>query len=558
MMTTKLFNLTDNLKKLINTGGDLLVSNDLSPNAESTNNALLLINKTVNATISNNNNKRDENKSSFSPSSLSTSSSDSSATSSSSSSFDTHHKLQEKTATAAGAVLDETFTIDEELTSISTPSKQRLMPVDDMSSSTSVRVAVRIRPQLIRERIEMSKVCTHVTPDEPQVTLGFKDDKSFTYDYVFDLNSKQEHIFDTCVKGLVDGCVRGYNATVLAYGQTGSGKTYTMGTAFDLTLLPEEDGIIPRAIRHLFAQIEQSKLDTISEFGDSSMPDFNVTAQFIEIYNEDIIDLFDNNIPLSFASPPVDLLTTTTTTTTTTMAMAVTKGKIEIHEDQYGGIYLHGCSSRSVRSSDETLEYLKNGARMRTTGSTNMNSQSSRSHAIFSLHIKQNRLVAREAANKDFETLTAKFHFVDLAGSERLKRTGATGCRAKEGICINRGLLALGNVISALGDKEKRGSHVPYRDSKLTRLLQDSLGGNSRTLMIACVSPSDRDFMETLNTLRYANRARNIKNKVVLNQDKTSKQIAQLKAEIERLTLELLEYKSKYNSKSKYYCFCCC
>uniref|UniRef100_A0A9J7YTY1 Kinesin family member 21B n=1 Tax=Cyprinus carpio carpio TaxID=630221 RepID=A0A9J7YTY1_CYPCA len=144
----------------------------------------------------------------------------------------------------------------------------------------------------------------------------------------------------------------------------------------------------------------------------------------------------------------------------------------------------------------------------------------------------------------EYETLTAKFHFVDLAGSERLKRTGATGERAREGISINCGLLALGNVISALGDQSKKAGHVPYRDSKLTRLLQDSLGGNSRTVMIACVSPSDRDFMETLNTLKYANRARNIKNKVIVNQDKTSQQISALRAEIARLQMEIMEYKA--------------
>jgi hypothetical protein len=139
--------------------------------------------------------------------------------------------------------------------------------------------------------------------------------------------------------------------------------------------------------------------------------------------------------------------------------------------------------------------------------------------------------------------LSAKFHFVDLAGSERLKRTLATGDRAKEGISINCGLLALGNVISALGDRSKKSSHVPYRDSKLTRLLQDSLGGNSRTVMIACVSPSDRDFVETLNTLKYANRARNIKNRVQVNQDKSSRTIASLRREIELLQLELLDFK---------------
>ncbi|NWZ21075.1 KI21A protein, partial [Asarcornis scutulata] len=155
-----------------------------------------------------------------------------------------------------------------------------------------------------------------------------------------------------------------------------------------------------------------------------------------------------------------------------------------------------------------------------------------------------NRIISESSQMNEFETLTAKFHFVDLAGSERLKRTGATGERAKEGISINCGLLALGNVISALGDKSKKATHVPYRDSKLTRLLQDSLGGNSQTLMIACVSPSDRDFMETLNTLKYANRARNIKNKVMVNQDRASQQINALRSEITRLQMELMEYKT--------------
>ena len=163
-----------------------------------------------------------------------------------------------------------------------------------------------------------------------------------------------------------------------------------------------------------------------------------------------------------------------------------------------------------------------------------------------------NKTITNET--EEFEILSAKFHFVDLAGSERLKRTGATGHRAKEGIYINRGLLALGNVISALGDRDRKSanSHVPYRDSKLTRLLQDSLGGNSKTIMIACISPSDRDFMETLNTLRYANRAKNIKNKIFVNHDKTFEQISILKSEIQKLNYELMQYKALCNSNKLY------
>jgi hypothetical protein len=325
-----------------------------------------------------------------------------------------------------------------------------------------------------------------------------------------------------------------------------------MGTAFDSNLNPDEEGIIPRSIIYLFKKIEQIKTQSLNS--GNFVPKFSITAQFMELYNEEINDLF-SNIPIN-------------DTLQTSQIVYMNKSKIEIHEDQNGAINLSNITMREVRSANETLEMLKLGAKARTTGATNMNLTSSRSHAIFTLHIKQTRasLQSRNLNNSEyislqhegfdsqsessngFETLTAKFHFVDLAGSERLKRTGATGHRAKEGICINRGLLALGNVISALGDKDKRGCHVPYRDSKLTRLLQDSLGGNSRTLMIACISPSDRDFMETLNTLRYSNRARNIKNKVVVNQDKTSKQIAELKAEIEKLKYELMQYKTKPQS----------
>merc|ERR1712113_20762 len=225
--------------------------------------------------------------------------------------------------------------------------------------------------------------------------------------------------------------------------------------------------------------------------------------------------------------------------------------KIRIHEDEHRNIIAEGLEEARTGSFEETMRHLQAGALNRTTASTKMNTQSSRSHAVFTLNISQTRSVktsnneTEEVAGptKEVETVCSKFHFVDLAGSERLKRTGATGDRAKEGISINCGLLALGNVISALGDTAKRVSHVPYRDSKITRLLQDSLGGNSRTIMIACISPSDSDFMETLNTLKYANRARNIKNKVTANQDKTSRTIMILRQEIANLQFELMEYK---------------
>ncbi|MXQ96339.1 hypothetical protein E5288_WYG020594 [Bos mutus] len=308
-----------------------------------------------------------------------------------------------------------------------------------------------------------------------------------------------------------------------------------MGTGFDVNIIEEEQGIISRAVKHLFKSIEEKKHTSIKN--GLPPPDFKVNAQFLELYNEEVLDLFD---------------------TTRDIDAKTKKSNIRIHEDSAGGIYTVGVTTRTVNTESEMMQCLKLGALSRTTASTQMNVQSSRSHAIFTIHLCQtrmcpqidaesatdNKVISESSQMNEFETLTAKFHFVDLAGSERLKRTGATGERAKEGISINCGLLALGNVISALGDKSKRATHVPYRDSKLTRLLQDSLGGNSQTIMIACVSPSDRDFMETLNTLKYANRARNIKNKVMVNQDRASQQINALRSEITRLQMELMEYKT--------------
>uniref|UniRef100_A0A674ASX9 Kinesin family member 21A n=1 Tax=Salmo trutta TaxID=8032 RepID=A0A674ASX9_SALTR len=400
---------------------------------------------------------------------------------------------------------------------------------------TSLSPSLRIRPQLAREKIEGCHICTFCMPAEPQVMLG--KDKAFTYDYVFDMDSQQETIYTHCTEKLIEGCFEGYNATIFAYGQTGSGKTYTMGTGFDVNICEEELGIIPRAVRHLFRGIEERR-QAATEQG-KPVPEFKINAQFLELYNEEVLDLFES---------------------TRDMDGKRQKSTIKIHEDGNGGIYTVGVTTRTVTSEAEMMQCLKLGALSRTTASTQMNVQSSRSHAIFTIHLCQVRVCAPDDSesnetdnrlangsseiNAEFETLTAKFHFVDLAGSERLKRTGATGDRAKEGISINCGLLALGNVISALGDRSKRSTHVPYRDSKLTRLLQDSLGGNSQTVMIACISPSDRDFMETLSCLNYANRARNIKNKVMVNQDKASQQISALRTDIARLQMELMEYKT--------------
>ncbi|XP_073681546.1 kinesin-like protein KIF21B [Garra rufa] len=386
---------------------------------------------------------------------------------------------------------------------------------------------------MAKEKIEGCHICTSVTPGEPQVLLG--KDKAFTYDFVFDLDAHQHQIYAACVQKLVEGCFEGYNATVFAYGQTGSGKTYTMGTGFDVSVSDDELGIIPRAVGHFFQGIQKRRLE--AQNAGMPLPEFKVSAQFLELYNEEILDLFDS---------------------TRDPEARGRKSNIKIHEDGSGGIYTTGVTSRLVSSEEELLQCLKLGALSRTTASTQMNAQSSRSHAIFTIYLCQMRVCPQpqlvngemngdsdsSISQPEYETLTAKFHFVDLAGSERLKRTGATGERAREGISINCGLVCV--IIKAIGDakKSKRLRKSPLKLSKLVGILQKNLHGSSRTVMIACVSPSDRDFMETLNTLKYANRARNIKNKVIVNQDKTSQQISALRAEIARLQMEIMEYKA--------------
>uniref|UniRef100_A0A671NTT7 Kinesin-like protein KIF21B n=1 Tax=Sinocyclocheilus anshuiensis TaxID=1608454 RepID=A0A671NTT7_9TELE len=195
-----------------------------------------------------------------------------------------------------------------------------------------VKVSLRIRPQMAKEKIEGCHICTCVTPGETQVVMG--KDKAFTYDFVFDLDAQQHQIYSACVHKLVEGCFEGYNATVFAYGQTGSGKTYTMGTGFDVTISEEELGIIPRAVQHLFQGIQKRRLDAQS--AGMPLPEFKVSAQFLELYNEEILDLFDS---------------------TRDPEARGRKSNIKIHEDGSGGIYTTGVTSRLV-SSEEEVRYL--------------------------------------------------------------------------------------------------------------------------------------------------------------------------------------------------------
>ncbi|XP_067853165.1 kinesin family member 4 [Heptranchias perlo] len=359
-----------------------------------------------------------------------------------------------------------------------------------------VRVALRCRPLVRKEIDEGCQTCLTFTPGEPQVLLGIE--KFFSYDYVFDPCAEQEEVFSIAVDPLIQGIFKGYNATVLAYGQTGSGKTYSMGGAY--TSGQEGDpsvGVIPRVINMLFKIIEEN-----------SDNDFTLKVSYLEIYNEEILDL---------------------------LYPSREKSQIHIREDPKEGIKIVGLTEKKVITAMEMVNCLEQGNSTRTVAATAMNSQSSRSHAIFTITVEQ-----RKKSDKN-NYFRSKLHLVDLAGSERQKKTKAEGDRLKEGININLGLLSLGNVISALGDENNRKGFVPYRDSKLTRLLQDSLGGNSHTLMIACVSPADSNLEETLNTLRYADRARKIKNKPVVNFDPQAAELQRLKQQVQELQVLLVQ-----------------
>ncbi|KAI9399622.1 hypothetical protein POPTR_002G123500v4 [Populus trichocarpa] len=396
-------------------------------------------------------------------------------------------------------------------------------PASNGGENCCVKVALHIRPLIADERAQGCKDCVTVVSGKPQVQIGTH---AFTFDHVYGSSgTPSSAMFGECIGPLVDGLFQGYNATVLAYGQTGSGKTYTMGTGFKDGC---QMGIIPQVMNVLFSKIETLKHQI----------EFQLHVSFIEILKEEVRDLLD----------PTTLNKSDTANGHGGKVNLPGKPPIQIRETSNGVITLAGSTEVSVSSFKEMATCLEQGSLSRATGSTNMNNQSSRSHAIFTITLEQMRKLnpvfpgdsnPNDSMNEEY--LCAKLHLVDLAGSERAKRTGSDGMRFKEGVHINKGLLALGNVISALGDDKRRkeGVHVPYRDSKLTRLLQDSLGGNSRTVMIACISPADINAEETLNTLKYANRARNIQNKPVVNRDPMSSEMLKMRQQLEYLQAEL-------------------
>lgn len=290
------------------------------------------------------------------------------------------------------------------------------------------------------------------------------------------------NIYDEVVRPLVSSVLEGFNCCVFAYGQTGTGKTHTMeGKRGD----EELQGIIPRAFEQIWSHINRAQ-----------NMNFLVAVSYLEIYMEELRDLLKPN-----------------------------SGHLELRERERLGVFVPNLHSVHCKSVEEMLAVMNVGNKHRTTGKTNMNEHSSRSHAIFMIKIE---MCERESSH----VKVGKLNLIDLAGSERQSKTGATADRLKEASKINRALSSLGNVISALAENSP---HIPYRDSKLTRLLQDSLGGNSKTIMIANIGPSEFNYNETLTTLRYAHRAKNIQNKPVKNEDPQDAKLKEYQEEISRL-----------------------
>ena len=349
------------------------------------------------------------------------------------------------------------------------------------------------------------------------------EDKSFTFDNSFWSHSRQdkhyaeqEDVYNSLGEEFLDHNFEGYHTCIFAYGQTGSGKSYTMmGT-------PEQAGLIPRTCEDLFQRIQVAQ-DETPEIS------YHVRVSYFEVYNEHVRDLL---VPVVPNQAPYYL---------------------KIRESPTEGPYVKDLTEVPVRNIQEILRYMKMGDSSRTTASTKMNDTSSRSHAVFTIMLKQ---IHHDMETDETTERSSRIRLVDLAGSERAKATEATGARLREGSNINKSLTTLGRVIAALADPKHRPGKrskdvVPYRDSILTWLLRDSLGGNSKTAMIACIAPSD--YEETLSTLRYADQAKRIRTRAVVNQDQisTAERDAQILAMAEEIrTLQISVSNSQQREKN--------
>ncbi|XP_033694805.1 kinesin-like protein KIF3C isoform X2 [Tursiops truncatus] len=385
-------------------------------------------------------------------------------------------------------------------------------------ASEALKVVARCRPLSRKEEasgheqiLTMDVKLGQVTLRNPRAALG-ELPKTFTFDAVYDASSKQADLYDETVRPLVDSVLQGFNGTVFAYGQTGTGKTYTMqGTWVE----PEQRGVIPNAFEHIFTHISRSQNQQ-----------YLVRASYLEIYQEEIRDLLSKE-----------------------------PGKrLELKENPETGVYIKDLSSFVTKNVKEIEHVMNLGNQTRAVGSTHMNEVSSRSHAIFVITVE----CSERGLDGQDHIRVGKLNLVDLAGSERQNKAGpnaaggtatqptgggggggggGSGERPKEASKINLSLSALGNVIAALAGN--RSTHIPYRDSKLTRLLQDSLGGNAKTIMVATLGPASHSYDESLSTLRFANRAKNIKNKPRVNEDPKDTLLREFQEEIARLKAQL-------------------
>ena len=356
------------------------------------------------------------------------------------------------------------------------------------NQSGNINVVCRFRPLNEKEKINSKDICVEFI-DEKQIIINPNSENNkhkFSFDRIFEMSSTQRTIFEEAAKPIIESVLEGFNGTIFAYGQTSSGKTHTMQGDMES---PENAGITPRMIRHVFNHFASANSDT----------EFTVKVSMLEIYMEKINDLID-----------------------------VSRTHLHVREDKAKGIYVEDLTEHYVSSEEEVFELIKVGSSNRAVGKTNMNEHSSRSHLIFLMTIHQTNL-------KTLVSKTGKLYLVDLAGSEKISKTGATGMTLEEAKTINKSLTTLGMVINNLTDGKSQ--HVPYRESKLTRILQESLGGNSKTRLIITCSPSSYNEQETLSTLRFGLRAKKIKNKPKVNKEET---VAELKIEIEKLEKLLL------------------
>uniref|UniRef100_A0A8C1QR94 Kinesin family member 15 n=1 Tax=Cyprinus carpio TaxID=7962 RepID=A0A8C1QR94_CYPCA len=371
------------------------------------------------------------------------------------------------------------------------------------SDGDAIKVFVRVRPLTQGTGLmtdgDHSLCLTVSTPHT--VRLHCKPEpRTFTYDHVADMNTSQEEVFSSVAKNIVESCMNGYNGTIFAYGQTGSGKTFTMLGPSELDNFSDElRGVIPRSFEYLFFLINRE----VERSG--GMKSFLCKCSFIEIYNEQIYDLLDSVSTSLF-----------------------------LREDIKRGVFVEGAVEKYAASAAEAYQVLSMGWRNRRVASTSMNRESSRSHAVFTMTLE-----SKETAQEVVNIRTSQLNLVDLAGSERQRDTHAEGSRLKEASSINRSLMCLGQVIMALMDVSNgKNRHICYRDSKLTFLLRDSLGGNAKTYIIANVHPGSKCFGETLSTLQFAQRAKLIKNKAMVNED-TQGNVRQLQAEVRKLKEQL-------------------